>query len=117
MKLDDIPDVDLDDEGVFKYILISVKHNQTGEEKTIVRGYEECEYHADILDRVAVTLEPFGYSCRCPGGGRIKRTSSEVFVYGYSVGFGRGDHDQVCQIIKTYFNDNSLKIHWSNEGY
>ena len=48
-KLDDIQDVDID-EGRFKYILIKVHHSREGEEisKYIVRGYNHCEYHADI---------------------------------------------------------------------
>ena len=75
--------------------MITVKNNQTNEAKQIVRGYEDCEYHADILDRVSASLEPFGYTCTCPGGGRIRKGDKEIFVYGYSVGFGRGDHDLV----------------------
>lgn len=44
-----IPDVDIDPKGVFKYILIKVgSPNEQGEfvEKNIVRGYAECGYHS-----------------------------------------------------------------------
>ena len=117
LKLSDIPDVDLDDEGVFKYIMINVKNIQTGEAKSIVRGYEECEYHADIFDRVAPFLQDSGYQTTCPGGGRIRRSENEIFVYGYSVGFGRAEHKEVCEIIAKWLNDSDVKIHWSNDGY
>lgn len=44
-----IPDVDIDPQGVFKYILIKVgSPDENGEfvEKNIVRGYAECPYHS-----------------------------------------------------------------------
>lgn len=43
-----IPDVEIDPKGVFKYILIKVgSKNENGElvQKNIVRGYAECPYH------------------------------------------------------------------------
>lgn len=43
-----IPDVDIDPNGVFKYILIKVgckDENGKFAEKNIVRGYAECPYH------------------------------------------------------------------------
>lgn len=43
-----IPDVDIDAQGVFKYILIKVgSRTENGDlvEKNIVRGYAECPYH------------------------------------------------------------------------
>lgn len=126
LKLSDIPDVDIDDVGLlFKYITMNVKNIQTGESKSIIRGYEECEYHADIYDRVAPFLQDSGFQVTCPGGGRIGRNADEIFVFGYSVGFGRGDHNQACEIIKKWLEDNpgqpgqddKPKIHWSNDGY
>lgn len=44
-----VPSVDIDDKGVFKYILIKIvgKENADGSEptKTIVRGYADCKWH------------------------------------------------------------------------
>lgn len=41
--------VDIDDAGIFKYILIKIvgKENADGSEpsKTIVRGYADCKWH------------------------------------------------------------------------
>jgi len=39
MSIDSIPDVDIDADGRFKYILIKVFEPKVGVEKLIVRGY------------------------------------------------------------------------------
>lgn len=47
-----LPDVDIDPQGVFKYILIMVSiPNDSGkfEDKMIVRGYAECPYHCKFF--------------------------------------------------------------------
>lgn len=47
--LANVPLVDIDDTGIFKYILIKIvgKENADGNEpsKTIVRGYADCKWH------------------------------------------------------------------------
>lgn len=42
-----IPDVDIDPDGVFKYVLIRVRAAPAGESKEIVRGYKWAEYHGE----------------------------------------------------------------------
>lgn len=47
-----IPDVDIDSDGVFKYVLIRVhaappSGTPAGESKEIVRGYKWAEYHGE----------------------------------------------------------------------
>ena len=42
-----IADVDIDSDGVFKYILIKVKAKD-GVSKTIVRGYSWAQYHGTL---------------------------------------------------------------------
>ena len=47
-----IKSVDLDKDGVFKYIQIKLSpigDNPDGQDVTVVRGYLDCPYHADIL--------------------------------------------------------------------
>lgn len=48
-QIPQIPDVDIDPQGVFKYILIKVSSpDESGKfvDKNIVRGYAECPYHS-----------------------------------------------------------------------
>nr|XP_060613272.1 14 kDa phosphohistidine phosphatase [Anolis sagrei ordinatus] len=112
-----VPDVDIDPDGVFKYVLIRVTPEETGESKDVVRGYAWAEYHADIYDKVAEELEKQGFDCECLGGGRISHQSQakKIHVYGYSVGFGRAKHSISTEKLKAAFPD--YEVTWSDEGY
>ena len=66
----------------------------------IVRGFSDCAYHADILDKFVQTELSEdqelaqNYTVECPGGGRIRHdeANKRIEIYGYSQGFGRCDH-------------------------
>ncbi|XP_019365824.1 PREDICTED: 14 kDa phosphohistidine phosphatase-like [Gavialis gangeticus] len=85
-ELSAVPDVEIDADGVFKYVLLRVRP-PSGAAKDVVRGYGWAEYHADIYEKAAAELEPRGFKCECLGGGRIAHHSAErrIHVYGYSV--------------------------------
>ncbi|XP_016346750.1 14 kDa phosphohistidine phosphatase-like [Sinocyclocheilus anshuiensis] len=113
-----IPEVDLDPNGVFKYVLIRVHSKDDDSYVDIVRGYAWAEYHADIYDRVSGELERGGgLDCECLGGGRIKHDSAakKIHVYGYSMGFGRAKHSVSTEKIKTHYPD--YEVTWADEGY
>uniref|UniRef100_A0AAQ4RV95 14 kDa phosphohistidine phosphatase n=1 Tax=Gasterosteus aculeatus aculeatus TaxID=481459 RepID=A0AAQ4RV95_GASAC len=85
-----IPRVDIDPSGVFKYVLIRVHSKEEGDDSEIdiVRGYGWAEYHADIYDKVSEELEKGGHlDCECIGGGRINHDpqAKKIHVYGYSI--------------------------------
>ncbi|KAL4623297.1 14 kDa phosphohistidine phosphatase isoform X1 [Arapaima gigas] len=110
VRLAEVPAVDIDADGVFKYVLIRVSSTEEGDDSSvdIVRGYAWAEYHADIYDRVAAELEKGGnLDCECLGGGRIKHDSKakKIHVYGYSVGFGRANHSVSTEKLKTRYPD------------
>lgn len=44
--LSKVPDVDIDPEGKFKYILVNIKVKGGTEEKVVVRGTKTAEYHS-----------------------------------------------------------------------
>ena len=48
MALGKIKDVDIDRDGVFKYVLLEVKDKE-GKTKNIVRGYEWAQYHGNCV--------------------------------------------------------------------
>lgn len=126
-----IPQVKLDDEGRFKYILINVEFPQEGETLEFVRGYLSCAYHANILDKFnkeEMQNSNIFYKGKsiveatevsCPGGGRIihGKEKKELAIYGYSVSFGQGDHNRVVDILKKHldYEEESFKISFS--GY
>lgn len=117
-KLELIPDVDIDSQGKFKYILIEVTDSETKEKKFIVRGYKDCSYHVDILDKVEPTIAKHKCRAKCVGGGRIlhKPEVKAILIYGYSQGFGRADHQIAHKLIQSHFPEYT-DVSWSNEGY
>ncbi|XP_060526185.1 14 kDa phosphohistidine phosphatase-like [Cylas formicarius] len=122
-----IKSVDIDPSGVFKYILIKVSSpNESGkfEDKLIVRGYAECPYHAGINDKTTEELQTLKVSksisdwrAKVLGGGRIKHDpqAKTINVYGYSQGYGKADHKQTVDILKSQYPDYSIT--WADEGY
>lgn len=58
-----IPECDIDDEGVFKYVLIKAV-DDSGHQKFLVRGHAWAEYHKHIFNahREKVSADP-----RCDG--------------------------------------------------
>eukprot|EP00045_Choanoeca_perplexa_P020486 m.4456 g.4456 ORF g.4456 m.4456 type:complete len:118 (-) comp6965_c0_seq1:1219-1572(-) len=115
-KLVGVEDVDIE-AGVFKYVLIKVIDNSSGESKLIVRGYAFAEYHDDIYQHVRPVIEALGLETDVLGGGRIKYTKDEeILVYGYSVAFGQADHSRAVALLKKAYPE-VPKVHFSNEGY
>ena len=50
-RLEAIPDVEIDEDGVFKYVLITVADSEDESvQKLVVRGNAEAEYHADVYE-------------------------------------------------------------------
>uniref|UniRef100_A0A0K0EEC1 Sex-regulated protein janus-B n=1 Tax=Strongyloides stercoralis TaxID=6248 RepID=A0A0K0EEC1_STRER len=115
-SLSTIKNVDIDPSGIFKYILIEATDKATKESKMIVRGYGDCPYHADILDNVK-EKETKDAKFKCVGGGRINhdKDNKNILVYGYSVGYGKADHQISVDILKKEYPD--YNITFSNEGY
>ena len=116
--LDVIKDCLIDTNGTFKYILINL--NCMGDKKTVVRGWKNLEFHADIYTKFLQDEDEklFQIQTDVPGGGRIKIDSSKksVYVYGYSQSYGMGNHEKACEIIKAYLGSD-YTTSWSNEGY
>ncbi|EDV27409.1 14 kDa phosphohistidine phosphatase [Trichoplax sp. H2] len=113
--LNSFTDVDIDESGTFKYILIKLTDRRSSSSKFIVRGYSWASYHADILDRLTASFEAASLTVECVGGGRIRRNENEILVYGYSTGFGRADHTITAERLRKAFP--TLKISYSNDGY
>ncbi|XP_038012299.1 14 kDa phosphohistidine phosphatase isoform X1 [Motacilla alba alba] len=86
-----VPAVQIDGDGVFKYVLVRVR-GAGAPAKDVVRGHGWAEYHADLFERTAEELARHGLSCECLGGGRLSHRPEErkIHVYGYSVGVPAG---------------------------
>ena len=105
------------DGGLFKYVLIEAA-TPAGQTVTLLRGFIGCEFHADVLERATPALQAAGYtSIQCTGGGRIRHDrGSTIFIYGYSQGYGQGDHAKAQELCREAYGED-YEITWSNEGY
>ncbi|KAL4218906.1 14 kDa phosphohistidine phosphatase [Mactra antiquata] len=116
-KLRAVPDVKIDKNGKFKYILIKVHDPEKEREfKHIVRGTNKS-FHADILDDVTPDIESSGLDCECVGGGRISHepNKKKIEIFGYSQGFGRANHYITARILGKKYSE--YDVSFTNEGY
>ncbi|KAM7410034.1 hypothetical protein PAMA_001480 [Pampus argenteus] len=110
-----VPDVEIDPEGTFKYILVRVKVKDGDVHKDIVRGTKSAQYHNHIFEKVNPAMEALGMECKCLGGGKIEHNSKEkkLRVFGESTGFGKADHSVSVEKLKSAFGD--YEISWSDD--
>ncbi|KAL3047721.1 hypothetical protein OYC64_021826 [Pagothenia borchgrevinki] len=113
--LANIPVVEIDSEGTFKYILLTVKVKDGDVHKDIVRGTKSAEYHNHIFEKVNPAMEALGMECKCLGGGKIEHNSQEkkLRVFGESTAFGKADHSVSAEKLKSAFSD--YEITWSDD--
>ncbi|XP_017036830.1 sex-regulated protein janus-A [Drosophila kikkawai] len=113
--LEAVPLVKISPQGIFKYILINVADGDSI--KTVVRGFDDCEWHADIFEREETIFMASKLKAECIGGGRIEHDPEKKYmkVYGYSQGFGKADHSQSKRILETKYPDYKIEI--SDDGY
>ncbi|XP_054440752.1 14 kDa phosphohistidine phosphatase isoform X1 [Pteronotus mesoamericanus] len=142
-----IPDVDIDPDGVFKYVLIRVRaaapsEAPAGESKDIVRGYKWAEYHAaqrwgfrplgpraaraecralpipaDIYDKVSGEMQKKGYDCECLGGGRISHQSQDKKIHVYGYSMGFGRAQHSVSTEKIKAQYPDYEVTWTDDGY
>ncbi|XP_071773730.2 14 kDa phosphohistidine phosphatase [Centroberyx gerrardi] len=110
-----VPDVEIDPEGTFKYILVRVKVKDGDVHKDIVRGTKNAEYHNHIFEKVNPAMEALGMECKCLGGGKIEHNNTEkkLRVFGESTAFGKADHSVSVEKLKSAFGD--YEITWSDD--
>lgn len=102
----------------YKYVLLRLRSADRAQSKLIVRGFNSCEYHNDVLQLTKQELQGTGLLIDVCGGGRIKHDScAKTFsVFGYSVAFGPAVHEITAAIIRQNYPFYS-KIWVTYEGY
>ena len=129
--LDIVPEVEIDPEGKFKYILLCVRGG-SGSSKLVVRGTGRAEFHPDILAAVEPDLMAAGLHCEVRGGGKILHQNNSIKVFSKSTGgtiihivhssnychhfagFGKADHSKTVEILKNHFPEYE-QIEWTDE--
>ncbi|XP_051868027.1 14 kDa phosphohistidine phosphatase [Pristis pectinata] len=110
-----VADVEIDPDGVFKYILVRLSRKGGPEHKDIVRGTKSAEYHNHIFEKLNSEMEKLELECKCLGGGKIDHNSKQkkIRVFGLSTGFGKADHSISVEKLKTVYKD--YEITWSDD--
>ena len=116
--------------GKHKYVLMKVYNEENGEKKFLVRSYARCSYHAENFQVAVSELRKdermTTLKAHVIGGGRIEydKKKKSVFVYGYSMTFGRthGCNKKTMEIIRKRFAEDEgdgprAECKWSDEGY
>mmetsp|Transcript_12732 Transcript_12732/g.18501 ORF Transcript_12732/g.18501 Transcript_12732/m.18501 type:complete len:208 (+) Transcript_12732:63-686(+) len=117
-SLNAIPAVEIDS-GVFKYVLLRA-WAASGEERFLVRGKLEAEYHKDVARPYCMECMAAGIGLEVLGGGRIRHDPDgrQLYIYGFSYGFpwseGAGHEITAAVCRKAY---PSYVVEWSNDGY
>lgn len=131
------PQVDIPDEGLYKYIFIQVSikpEYTTGDlpqtEKTLifVRGSKildgftaiqdifiknlmRCEFYLTNIDAELSTKTT---DIKCIGGGRIdhSKENQNIFLWGESRKYGQADHKLVSKILQKQLNYPEYDLHY-----
>ncbi|CAD8147718.1 unnamed protein product [Paramecium pentaurelia] len=135
-----ISQVNIDNEGTFKYILILLEGNNN-KEFYFVRGLKQYEYHAQNfehfcneaknnlkwsefkfdLEKGTIKAELNGHKFKfmCVGGGRLKHSNIQqsLEIYGYSQSYGQCDHKISLNIIRTVYPYLDKNVITRNDGY
>mmetsp|Transcript_19435 Transcript_19435/g.44269 ORF Transcript_19435/g.44269 Transcript_19435/m.44269 type:complete len:202 (-) Transcript_19435:173-778(-) len=119
-----LPSVHLD-EGVHKYVLIRAVEPATADgaadrDRTFVVSKRGAAYHRDVAEPFVDRLLEGGWAeVRITGGGRIHldAVGRKVKVYGFSYGFGKGNHRWATKVIGEDERFEGFDISWSDEGY
>ncbi|XP_029473960.1 14 kDa phosphohistidine phosphatase-like [Rhinatrema bivittatum] len=108
-----VPEVEIDSEGVFKYILVRLKQGE--EQRDVVRGTRSAEYHNHIFEKLNPEMEKLGIACKCLGGGKIEHNNKDkkIRVFGESTGYGKADHSVAVEKLKNVYT--GYEITWSDD--
>ena len=106
-------DVDMDEvraiqlsPGQNKYVIVKASSPNLEEPKWFVKSASPSEcggpYHADVARDLVNRLNTAGYDTVVFGGGRIDYdcVKRHAHIYGFSYGFGKGDHEFVSILIE-----------------
>lgn len=95
--------------GKNKYVIIKATAESARKEPLwFIRSASphECggPYHADVARETVSRLNQMGFETQVMGGGRIdfNKETKQALVYGFSYGFGKGDHEFVSLLIEKY---------------
>jgi phosphohistidine phosphatase len=117
----EIPNIQLSP-GTNKYVIVKATLPGNQHEWYIKSASaQECngQYHADVARQLVKDLDCVGFDTIVMGGGRIDYDplQNKAHVYGFSYGYGKGDHLFVTMLIQKYRPDISATYDDSDDVY
>jgi hypothetical protein len=109
--------------GKNKYVLIKATHPDETQEEWFVKSASPSEcggpYHANVAQDLREWIVAAGYKVFVTGGGRIdyRPELKKAVVYGFSYGFGKGDHVKAAKLINEFIGDIEATYDYSDELY
>lgn len=96
--------------GSNKYVIVEATPESPSDDSLLFiksASPAECSgpYHADVAKELLSQLRSLGHKASVTGGGRIDYLETDeiahAHVYGFSYGFGKGDHEMVAKFIEA----------------
>ena len=108
--------------GTNKYVLIKATNKDVDETLWFVKSASPAEcgglYHANVAEDLVEWLEAMDFTVEVTGGGRIDYSPTKKYanVYGFSYGFGKGNHAKAAKLIELHSDsfatfDNSASLY------
>ncbi len=92
----------LHEKGVSKFVLLEDEDGNL-----ILATNRFAEFHNEIVRGESSKTDK---ALRCLGGGRLEISEDEIYVYGYSVDFGKPPADLVEQILTENANGKTVRV-------
>jgi 23S rRNA-/tRNA-specific pseudouridylate synthase len=108
--------------GKHKYVLIKAEHPESDEVLWFCKSASpaECggEYHGNVAQDLREWITAAGWKVTVTGGGRIdyRPDEKQAVVYGFSYGFGKGDHVRAANMIKEWSDGSIEATHDDSSG-
>ena len=110
-SLERYKDVEIDEDGKFKYIQIKIVNKKDPKDsRIIIRGTAKCKFHDEIfklfMEKANITMDdPFNYEVL--GGGKIefRDRNTKIYLSGQSSVYGPCDHYKSSEIMKKHFGE------------
>ena len=109
-----IPEIEIDKKGKFKYIQIKITNKENKQDqRIIIKGTSRCKFHNDIfkefMEKLNVTpndkfiYEPIG-------GGKIEFNGNKIYINGESSVYGPCDHQLTSEKLEKFFGKGKYDI-------
>jgi hypothetical protein len=108
--------------GKNKYVLIKAEHPDSDEVLWFCKSASPAEcggpYHGNVAQELREWIEAAGWEVTVTGGGRIdyRPAEKQAVVYGFSYGFGKGDHARAANLIQEWSDGSVQATHDNSAG-